>query len=163
MTGTATTSLPTSKDVRDLLTDLLGRDVDVAPADPWAPSDTERGAHAVYVDDRTGTAAVVCTDLALSAFAGAAIGLIPKGGAMACVEDRELSTMVGENLYEVLNVVAALFNAAGVPHVKLYAVHQPGELPPSDVSAIARALGRRLDLRVSVAGYGAGHLAVVLA
>jgi len=36
-------------------------------------------------------------------------------------------------------------------------------LPPTDVSAILRNLGGRLDLEVNVAGYGSGGLSVVRA
>lgn len=161
--STATTTLPTPKAVRDMLEELLGRDVAVAPApEPLVPGDRELVSVGVYVDDALHMAAVVVTDLALSAFVGAAIGLIPKGGAEACVEDRELSPPVRDNLYEVLNIVSALFNLPGQPHLKLYGVHSVGDLPPTDISALVRAIGNRLDLTVSVAGYGSGRVAIVL-
>jgi hypothetical protein len=36
-----------------------------------------------------------------------------------------------------------------------------GELAPSDVRARALTLGRRVDLRVGLAGYGSGRLSLV--
>jgi hypothetical protein len=45
-------------------------------------------------------------DLPLAAYAGAALGLIPSGGAQACIEDKELSANMGENVTEVCNIVA---------------------------------------------------------
>ncbi|NHC46268.1 hypothetical protein [Motilibacter aurantiacus] len=155
--------LPNEKDVRDALGGLLFRDITLSPGEPVVPSPTDPVSIAVYVDDSLGTAAVIVTDLSLSAFAGAAIGLVPVGGAEACIEDRELPTSIKENLDEVLNVLASLFNAEGQPHVKLYATYGLGEAPPNDISAILRAFGRRLDLGVDVAGYGKGRISIVLA
>jgi hypothetical protein len=156
------TPLPPAKAVRDLLLDLLGRNIDVAPADPYAPEGGERATLAVYVDDSMRTRAVAVADLQLSAYAGAAIGLVPAGGAEAAIEDGALPTAIEENLYEVLNICAALLNAEGLPHVKLYGMYGPGTVPPVDVSGFARTIGRRLDLQVTVAGYGAGRLSIVL-
>ncbi|RJK92453.1 hypothetical protein [Vallicoccus soli] len=161
MSAVATSALPTSKAVRDMFEELLGRDVTVAPCEPVVPSPKAPGAVAVYVDARLRTGAVAVTDMALSAYAGAAIGLVPPGGAKACLEDGALSPVVFENLYEVLNIFASLFNQPGAKHLKLYKVYGPDELPPADVSAYVRTLGRRLDLGVTVGGYGSGRLGVV--
>jgi hypothetical protein len=162
VSATATTTvLPPAKAVRDLLEDLLGRDIEVSPSEPLVPGVKEPAAVAVYVDKGLRTCAVVTFDLALSAYAGAAIGLIPKGGAEACLEEGELTPMVRDNLSEVLNIFSVIFQKPNVPAVRLYGVYEPGELPPADVSAYARTVGRRLDVTVKVAGYGFGRLAVV--
>jgi len=155
--------LPNEKDVRDALSGLLFRDCGIAPGEPVVPAPGAPVSIGVYVDDRLATAAVIVMDLALSAHAGAAIGLIPPGGAEAAIEDKELSPTVKENLDEVLNVLASLFNAQGEPHVKLYTTYTLGDTPPVDISAALRAFGRRLDVLVDVAGYGRGALSVVLA
>ena len=118
---------------------------------------------AVYVNDSLGTAAAAVTDLKLSAYAGAAIGLVPAGGAEAAIEDRELAPSVKDNLDEILNIISALFNTEGAPHLKLYASHGLGETPPTDISALIRALGNRLDLKVTIAGYGTGSLSIIVA
>lgn len=156
----ATTVLPNPKDVRDMLEGLLGRDVNVSPSNP--PETDKPLAIGVYVDDTLTMQALGVADLPFAAFSGAAIGLIPKGGAEACVEDNELSASVKENFGEVLNVVSALFNLPEHPHLKLYGTYAPGEAPPGDVSAAARVLGRRLDLEAEVAGYGKGIFSLVL-
>jgi hypothetical protein len=158
-----TTPLPNPKDARDLLSDLLGRDVTVADGQPVVPGPREPVTVAVYVDDALRTAVVAVADLRLSAYAGAAIGLVPVGGAEAAIEDRELAASVRGNLDEILNVISALFNVEGAPHLRLYATYTLGEEPPSDVAALLRTIGRRLDLDVEIAGYGAGALSLVLA
>ncbi|MBO9520199.1 MAG: hypothetical protein J7518_01575 [Nocardioidaceae bacterium] len=152
---------PSPKDVLDLLEGLLGRDVTVDLTSPYSPEPGDRAAHAVYVDDRLTVRAVAVCDLAFSAYAGAAIGLVPPGGAQDAVAERLLTPSMEENLYEVLNVCAALLNAEGHPHVKLYAMHSPMTAPPQDVAAMGQVLGRRLDLSVTIAGYGQGRLSIV--
>lgn len=156
-------AVPDPKAVREVLEGLLGRTVEVEPTAAYGPAGTDAATFAVYVDDRLKVAAVAAADLELSSYLGAAIGLVPPAGAQAAIEDGYLSPMLGENLYEVLNVCASMLNAEGQPHVKLHSVHPAETTPPADVPAHAQALGSRLDLSVSVAGYGTGRLALVLA
>jgi len=162
---TATTQLPSPKDVRDMLEELLGKDITVGDGSPASAADLKKATVAAYIDDGNHIAAVAGMDLPLSAWIGAAIGLIPKGGAEACVEDGDLSKMVGENVREVCNIMAALLNRAGTPHLRLEkeSVYLPGEPAPGDVQTRLVALGSRLDLTVTVAGYGAGRLWISLA
>jgi hypothetical protein len=82
--------------------------------------------------------------------------------AAICVEESRLTDHMGENLHEVLNILATLFNPPGAPHVRLDTVHVPGTLPPAGVSAQLSAFGYREDLKVEVAGYGGGPLSLVL-
>jgi hypothetical protein len=156
------TQLPSVKAVRDLLTDLLGRDVTATPGEPVSTGERDLVAVAVYVDDSLRAAAVAVLDLPMAAYAAAAIGLVPAGGAQAAIEDRELAPSMRENLDEVLNIEAALFNTEGAPHLKLYRTYGPGEVPPSDISAAMRTVGRRLDLDLAIAGYGKGKHSIVL-
>lgn len=156
------THLPQPKQLKDLLADLLGRDVTLSPTTPYAPGVDEATSIALYVDDHLNVVAVIACDLSFSAHAGAAIGLVPPGGAEAAVEDGKLTDTLAENLYEVLNIGASVFNVEGADHVKLHALHPAGM--PTDPMLRLRVLtlGRREDLTVDIAGYGAGRLSVVL-
>ena len=151
--------LPAPKEVRDLLTDLLGRDVNVQPADPPGGAVPPT---AVFVHDDMSLAGIIGFQLPLAANVAAAVGLIPPGGAEACIEDGELSPLFGENLAEVCNVLTTLFNRGDGPHVRLHALHRDGAEVPTDVVSHLRALGNRLDLSVEVAGYGKGTLSLVV-
>lgn len=153
--------IPDPKSVRDLLGDLLDRQVEVRPAEPLSPQDTDLTTMAVYVDDTLTMRLVGVADLPFAAYAGGAIGLVPPGGAAIAVEEGSLPKSVQENFYEVLNICAALFNADGVPHVKLHAVHFPREQVPAQATTLACVLGRRLDLEVDIAGYGTGRFSFV--
>jgi hypothetical protein len=156
------TYLPAPKEVRDLLADLLGKDVTLSPTSPLAPAAGRPVSVAVYVDDLLVVRAVIACDLAFSAYAGAAIALMPPTSAEAALEDGTLDETLRANLYEVLNIAASLFNVPDAPHVRLYDLHPAGGPVPPDVLAKTLTLGRREDLAVEIAGYGSGRLSVVL-
>jgi hypothetical protein len=155
--------LPVPKDVRDLFEDLLGRPVTMTPADPVLADGLKKMLVSLYTDDTRRLAAVIGMDLSLTVYAGAAIGLLPPGGAQDCVDDGVITPMVAENVREVCNIMVSLLNRKGGPHLKLDQVFQPGEPPPADACAILLALGRRVDLTVAVGGYGSGKLSITLA
>lgn len=159
----ATTELPSPKDVRGMLEDLLNRDVNVGDGSPAASADLTKAVVAVYVDNTNRICAVGGMDLQLAAWAGAAIGLVPKGGAEDCVQEGSLTKMIGENVTEVCNIMAALLNKENAPHLKLDRAYLPGDPAPQEAQARLVALGGRLDLVVTVAGYGSGRLWISLA
>lgn len=154
--------LPRAMQVRDLLRDLLDRPVNVSPTSPLAPGNDTPASVAVYVDDSLRVRALVAFDLALSAYVGAALGLAPPATAKADRRARILSEPLRENLYEVMNVAASLFNVDGTPHVRLYQLHAAGDPLPQDILAHSLTLGRRDDLAVEITGYGSGAASVVL-
>jgi len=161
-TMTDTPVLPPNMVVRDTMQDLLGRDVQVAVADPWAPTLTEPGTVAIYVNDGYRLSALISCDLPLSAALSSSIALIPAKTAADIVKEGRLPHDMEENLYEVLNVLASLFNRQHAPHVKLYQVHYPGDVAPVDVSSRLRQYGDRSDLTMTVSGYGSGRFSIVL-
>jgi len=160
VTELAPAILPTSKDVRDLLEGLFGKDVSVAPGEPVSLND--KPAVAVYVDPQLATNGLVLVDIRLAAWFAGALALLPKGGLEDAIDEGELSEMHLEVVYEVVNVAAAMFNGGGVNHSKLYKLYAPGEALPGDIAGLAAAFNR-LDLKVDVAGYGSGDLSIVLA
>jgi hypothetical protein len=156
-----TVVLPHPKDVRDLFEGLLGRDVEVGPGDPVVPSDVTFAGVGLYVEDNLTLSGAVSADLALTAYAGAALGLVPVASANDQIRARSLLGPTWENFAEMLNIGVSLLNDDGAPHVRLYGTHEPGELPPTDVLELLRGLGRRLDLSVTIAGYGTGSISIV--
>ena len=157
------TSLPSARAVRNLLETLLGRDVAVTPAAPVEVGPLDPAHVAVYVDDRTRMVATAVADLPLAVHCGAALGLTPRRVADEAVRSRQLTALLRADVDEVLNVVSTLFNHAGAPHVRLHSTFAPGERLPADVDSVVHTVGRRLDLHVDVAAYGAGRLGLVLA
>jgi hypothetical protein len=152
--------LPSRAAVRSLVEDLVGRTVELTDAGPVpnGPSNVL----AVYVSDQLAMTAVAVVDLAGAARLGAALGMLPPGGVDDAVEEGELSGMLRDNCYEVLNVLSSAFNVPGAPHVRLYEMYGPNASLPSDVATLAQVLGNRLDVVLSITGYGDVHLSVVV-
>ena len=158
----ATTTLPTVMEVRNLLGDLLGREVETALQDGTPAPLDPRACVGVYQDDRRNSVAVVVTDLPLSVYLAAALALAHKDAADEVVQQRTLTPTYTENLHEILNVVGTLFNRPGSPPTRLTAMHAPGDPVPPRVATQAGSTGNRLDMTVSIPGYGSGQMSLVL-
>ena len=157
-----TVQLPAAKDVRDMLSGLVGKPVAVNPGGPVTPTEDKPVSVAVYVDPYMAINALCVMDLGASAYTGAALALLPPGGAQDAVEeDGELSGMLVEALHEVVNVLSALFNTPGAPHSKLHKLYAPGDDLPGDIAGML-ANFNRIDLAIEVPGYGKGALSLVL-
>jgi hypothetical protein len=155
--------LPAPKEIRDLFDDLMGRPVTVDTATPVLAEDLKSTTVSVYTDDKMGLAAVIGMNLPLTVYAGAAIGLLPPGGAQDCVADGVVPGPAAENVREIANIMASLINRPGGPHVKLHQVFLPGEPAPTDAAGVLLAIGRRIDLTVGIGGYGSGKLSLSFA
>lgn len=152
--------LPSRHAVRSVIEDLVGREVEIADGDPLPVKGTN--VIAVYVDDRTSLSAVVVVDLAAAARLGGALGMLPPSGVEDAIDENDLYDLLRDNCYEVLNVLAAVFNVPDAPHVRLYEMYAPNEAVPADVAGLAYAIGGRMDIVLSIAGYGDGWLSVVV-
>ena len=157
-----TVVLPAAKDVKDMLTGLLGKPVAVNPGPPVTPTEKNPVSVAVYVDPGMAINALCVLDLGASAYTAGALALLPPGGCQDAVEeDGELTSMLVEALHEVVNVLSAMLNVPGAPHSKLHKLYAPGEDLPGDVAGML-ANFNRIDLAIEVPGYGKGGLSLVL-
>jgi len=154
------TNLPPTKLIKDVIDGLLGKEVAVAPADALTPPDAVGGAIAVYIDDSDHLGAVAGWDLALAANVGAAVALVPAGAAEDAIEEQYLPENLLENLSEVSNVLASVFQLPGNPHLRLSQMYRPINSADNDAVNLLYALGNRIDLKVDVPNYGSGRLAV---
>jgi len=157
------TLLPASKDVRDMLSGLVGKPVTVSPGAPVTPEPLRPVTVAIYTAPDLSVNALCVMDLAASAYTAGALALLPPGGCQDSVEeDKELSPMQLEALHEVVNVLSALFNTPGAPHSKLNKLVKDGEDVPGDVAGLLASFNR-LDLEIEVPGYGKGAMSIVIA
>jgi len=157
------TLLPASKDVRDMLSGLVGKPVAVSPGAPVTPEPIRPVTVAIYTAPDLSVNALCVMDLAASAYTAGALALLPPGGCQDSVEeDKELSPMQLEALHEVVNVLSALFNTPGAPHSKLNKLVKDGEDVPGDVAGLLASFNR-LDLEIEIPGYGKGGMSLVVA
>ena len=152
--------LPARAAVRGLVEDLVGRPVELGDGDPVTAH--PGNVVGVYVNDSLGLAAAIVVDLAGAARLGGALGMLPPGAVDDAIDTGDVSGMLHDNCYEVLNVLAAPLNVAGAPHVRLYEMYGPNHSLPADVAALTARTGERLDVVLSVAGYGDVRVSVVL-
>lgn len=162
MTGVKTIP-PSAKAVRELFTELLGRDVEVGAVEQVVDPGADPGALVgVFTDDYLKLAALVLFDVPLAAYSGAALGLVPPRTAQQSADAGALTDMLQENAAEVLNIFASVFNIGNAPHVRLQAVTAPMEPLDPDVAPWALAYVPRIDLEVTIASYGTGRVSVVV-
>jgi hypothetical protein len=158
----STVLLPASKDVKDMLSGLVGKPVTVTPGAPVTPEPNRPVTVAIYTAQDMSVNALCVMDLAASAYTAGALALLPPGGCQDAVEeDKELSPMLLEALHEVVNVVSALFNTPGAPHSKLNKLVADGEDVPGDIAGMLAGFNR-LDLAIEIPGYGTGAMSLVL-
>ena len=152
---------PDPKQIKDLFEGLLGRDVALTEGVPVPLDARPRPTVAVYVNDRNTLSSVAVMDFALTAWTGAALALLPKGGAEDAIDEKDMPLSLLENAAEMLNVLASPIGDASGVHQRLHQTFGPDLLPPADVTAWAARLGARLDLALDIKGYGRGSLSVV--
>jgi len=154
----AASRLPSSMAVRELLERLLGREVETVACPPPVTPTAVLG---LYACDRDRMSAVLTLDLPLAAYLGSSLALLPPAVAEAAIADGELPPELAENIDEVLNVLAGAVNEHSATHQRLYRGYLGAEAP-ADAAAHSKALGNRLDLAITVPGYGTGTLGWVL-
>jgi hypothetical protein len=151
--------LPTRHAVRSLVEGLVGRDVDLKDCDPISNATTNLVA--AYVTDKMTVSAVAVLDLAGAARLGGALGMLPKGGVDDAIAEKSLPGLMRDNAYEVLNVLSAVFNVDEAPHVRLYELYGPEGAVPGDVLALSQVIGSRMDMVLTIAGYGDVRLSII--
>lgn len=156
------TALPNEAAAKDLLSMVVGSDVGVQLADPPTLGPGSIAAVAHYVDDDGVLRALVACDLEVAVALGAALALLPRDRVDEAVAAGTVPADVAENLHEIFNVGANLFNGEDRPHLRLAGVQTGTEVTGDPARQVADALDR-LDLTVDLPGFGAGALAVVVA
>ena len=143
---------------------LLGREVAITTGADM-PSLNAEGGQVVGVfetDPYRKLAALWVSDLPISAAIGAAIGLLPAAVAQESAE-LGLTTALGDNVREAVNVAGSLLNAEGAPHILLKEVYLPGDRLPADVATLVSSYVPRQNLKVVVSnGYGEGILSIAV-
>ncbi len=146
-----------AKTVGSLLSSLFGKDC-LARVEK-VPANAEDGmvTRGRFVDNSGELIAVVLSDLPFAAFCGAAIAMLPPGGAEDAVDDNELTEMLVDAYGEVLNVLSRLFNLQDRPHCR----YQSMDTAPLEAAPLEASLSARFS--VEVQGYGTGRLTLLAA
>jgi hypothetical protein len=153
--------LLTTESVANLMSNLFGKKVAARRTAPLAAEDVKKSVVATYVRDDGAAGALAIADIPLVAYAGAALALIPPGYAREVAGSGQLPENIFENFHEILNIGSRWFNSPRTPHVTLKDVMYKPQAFAQDVGAILRNPGPRLDVEVSIPGYGDGKLTLI--
>ena len=154
--------VPIQEDIRDLLTDLLGRGIAADKTEPLVLEEGQPGLVAAYVTAEDAVGALCVCDGDFAILVGAALVMVPANVAREQMEKGELDETHVEFTHEVANIMSRLLNTPRTPHLKLDQLHQvPGELP-EPVSALLASPEFRRDFVVTIEGYGEGRVSILV-
>jgi hypothetical protein len=149
--------MPTPESVRSLFGDLLGKGVALdGRAEPDLDDEETAWMSAIFVEDDGAVGGACLVDLALGAYAGAALAMVPKPVAEEAIKAGELDSSLEENLYEVTNIASALLNGPSHPHLKLSTLERG--VPDEVRDLVLKAAGRR-TFDMTISDYGTGVVA----
>ena len=145
--------LPNEHTLARLLNGLFEKPVEVKKAAaPFDPKPEGPFVLASYVDDKGTTFAVALCDIPGGASLGAFLTMIPVGVAKDAIKEKKVSEGVLDNLKEIFNIAASLFNTSSNLHLKLGPVFCIPPSSPVDFTTFPN----RADLEVVVPSYGGG-------
>ena len=150
--------LPKSEEMRNAVTMLYSMDAQCEVVSEEVDLD-DITHFAVYVDDNDVPVAGIGCTLEFGAYAGAALSMIPKGGAEEAVKANELSEMMLGNLNEFMNICSRWFMTADSPHLRLTATYAIDDL--SEAADQLLDSEDRLDFNIEIPDYGAGQIVCV--
>ena len=147
---------PTLEQVFGMLGMLFGDGTEVTPTE--AP-DLSLGYVGNYVNPEGETVAACICDRAATAYFGAALSMLPPGGAADAAKGGEISETMEANLYEIMNILTRLVMDDETPHLKLEKVQKVDD--DAAINAI-RENAAGCHFHVVVPRYGSGTLSFLV-
>ena len=154
--------VPRAEAVQEVLHAMVGAEVKVSiEKHPEIDSDAP-SVLGDFVSDHDTVGAICLVDHKAAISLGAAlIGVAPEA-AQTAIEGYKLDDDAIENVREVVNVMAQLFNSDFTPHVRFRELHrQPGKLPDATHDLRRKPLAAR-HYKVTVDRYATGLLSFML-
>ncbi len=112
--------------------------------------------------DPDGVAVAACTcDLEFAAYGGAALSLLPKGGAEDAAENDDLSESMKENVYEVMNICSRLLMSDKTPHLKLAEMYVGVDTIPEETVSTLKEASEARQFDVEIPNYGKGKFSII--
>ncbi len=152
--------LPNDSETLGVLSMLYGDDIKVAnDEESLAMEDSKL--YGLYVDSEGVPVGVCLCDTHFAAYAGAALSMLPPGGAEDAAESGDISATMKENVYEVMNICSRLLMSDDTPHLKLENMYNDvAELSEEAVEMIKAAEGGS-HFGIDIPNYGKGRLSLV--
>lgn len=156
--------VPIQEDIRDLLSDLLGRGVAIDKTkSPLVFEDDEPGLIARYLNDDDELAIVCLVDAPFAIVVGAALVMVPAAVVKEQLQKGVLEEDAVDLVREVNNIMARLLNTPRTPHVRLHDMLTiPADDLPESVEKLLAAPEFRRDFLVTIEGYGEGRISLLV-
>jgi hypothetical protein len=154
--------VPRAEAVQDVLGAMVGTEVKVAIDKQPTIDEDAPAVLAEFVSDHDAVGALCLVDHAAAISLGGALVGIPPESAQQAIDGYKLDDEAVENVREVVNVLAQLFNSDFTPHVRFRELHrQPGKLPDGTQALRRKPLAARY-FKVSIDKYATGTVAFLL-
>ena len=157
------TVLPKPREVAELLTNLVGEKVDVKKKEDGPLDIDDIVAVGDFISDDQTPLGLCAMDINLANWVAAALAMIPKDVVKRDIEGWKLSEESRDNVQEILNISASIFNKPSMPHLRFGALHVTLDGPlPAPVQALIDADEERIDFNVEIPGYGGGIISCIM-
>ncbi len=152
--------IPKEAEVKEML-NMLYDGLEIKPGDAISTDKDSKVMIAVFVDDQNQPVTACVGDYNFTAFAGAALTRIPKGGAEDAASSGDFSEMLLGNFYEVMNICSRLFMDSSTPHLRLAKSYKTIDELPDNVSNMLAAATGQAGFDISIQNYGEGKLSFI--
>jgi hypothetical protein len=116
----------------------------------------------VFVADSGEPVALCGADVNLAANFGAAFSMLPVNAAKEAAKTRELTSVMTENVREIMNICTRLVMDNNSAHLKLDQIYSVKTLP-APAAALLAPSARRREFQLQMPKYGGGVLTLIAA
>jgi hypothetical protein len=154
--------VPRPEALQDVLGAMVGAEVKVTIDKQPAIDEDAPAILAEFVSDQDTVGALCLVDHRAAISLGGALVGVPPEAVQQAIDGYKLDDDAIDNVREVVNVMAQLFNSDFTPHVRFRELHrQPGKLPDGAQELRKKPLAAR-HFKVSIDGYADGNVSFML-
>jgi hypothetical protein len=151
--------MPAPNTVANVLTDLLGKEVEVKLGEPVTVKPNASISISIFRDDKGRVATGMICDLSFAAYTGTALAMVPAEQGDAAIRRNELPESIYDNFREVINIVGGtLFNKPGSPHLVLREVFMHPTRLSMELKPLLTDPENWLFVDTDIEDYGTGKL-----
>lgn len=152
-------NLPNDRETLGVLSMLYGDDIKVAMDDDSLAIENSK-LYGLYVDSEGKPVGACLCDTQFAAYAGAALSMLPPGGAEDAADSGEISATMKENVYEVMNICSRLLMGDDTPHLKLENMYNDVTELSEDAVEMIKAAEGSSHFDIDIPNYGKGRLSL---
>jgi hypothetical protein len=154
--------IPSAVEIEELFTTLLDLDVEAKTITKVGFGSKDFCVLGLYRKMENHMGGLVIGDRYFSNFIGAALTRMPAESARQDGRKSVVSDTILENVGEVYNVLTSTLNSRGEPHMTLHQTRKERAPFEGPLGKVIEAAPNRIDLQITVPGYGKGTFTLIL-